>query len=67
VDSEALINEMQSAMVNLCNHDEPQVLGTTNDIIPSPPNNSLGEVLSQKCAVSIIGFRALLRLMCITF
>jgi len=44
LDSEALIKEMQKAMVNLCNHDESQVLGTTNDTIPSPPNNSWGGV-----------------------
>jgi len=44
MDSETLIKEMQSATVKLCNHSESQVLGTTNDIIPSPPNNSLGGV-----------------------
>jgi len=40
MNSEALIKVMQSAMVNLYNHDELQVLGTTNDTIPSPLNNS---------------------------
>jgi len=44
VDSEAFIKEMQSDTVSLCNHDESQVLGTTNDTMPSLPNNSLGGV-----------------------
>jgi len=54
VDSEALIKEMQSAMVNLCNHGESQVLGTTTDTIPSPPNNSLGGVLLQKSIIDVL-------------
>ena len=45
MDSEFLIKEIQSAMVNLCNHNESQILGTTNDTTPSPLNNSLGGVL----------------------
>jgi len=52
--SEALIKEMQSAMVNLCNHDESQILGTTNDIIPSPLNNILGGVLPQKSIIDVL-------------
>jgi len=47
MDSEAFIKEMQSITVSLCNHNESQVLGTTNDTIPSPPNNSLGGLLPQ--------------------
>jgi len=35
---------MQKATVNLYNHNESQVLGATNDTIPSPSNNSLGGV-----------------------
>jgi len=56
VDSEALIKEMQSATVNLCNHGELQVLGTANDIIPSPrpPNNSLGGILLQKSIIDVL-------------
>jgi len=54
VDSEALIKEMQSVTVNLCYHGESQVLGTTNDIIPSPPNNNLGGVLSQKLIIDAL-------------
>jgi len=54
VDSEALIKEMQRAMVNLCNHDESQVLGTTNDTILSPPNNRLGGLLPQKLIIDIL-------------
>ena len=45
MDSEALIKEMQRATVKSCNHDESQVLDTTNDTTPSPPNNSLGGLL----------------------
>jgi len=41
-------------MVILCNHDESQVLGTTNDTIPSPPNNGLGGLLSQKWIVDVL-------------
>jgi len=48
MDSKALIKEMQRAMVNLCNYDESQVLGTSNDIIPNTQNNSLGGLLPQK-------------------
>ena len=44
MDSEAFIKEMQSDTVSLCNHDESQDLGTTNDTMPSLPNNSLGGV-----------------------
>jgi len=54
VDSEALIKEMQNATVNLCNHSESQVLGTTNDTIPSPPDNSLGGVLLQKSIIDVL-------------
>jgi len=54
VDSEALIKEMQSAMVNLCDHGESQLLGTTNGTIPSPPNNSLGGVLAQKSIINVL-------------
>jgi len=54
VHSEALIKEMQSATVNLCNHDESQVLGATNDTIPSPLNNSLGGVLPQKSIIDVL-------------
>jgi len=54
MDSEALIREMQSTTVNLCNPSGSQVLGTTNDIIPSPPNNSLGGVLSQKSRIDVL-------------
>jgi len=54
MDSEAFIKEMQSNMVSLCNHDESQVLGTTNDIIPSPPNNGLGRVLPQKSIIDVL-------------
>jgi len=54
VDSEAFIKEMQSAMVSLCNHDESQVLGTTNDAILRPPNNSLGGVLPQKSIIDVL-------------
>jgi len=54
VDSETLIKEMQSATVNLCNHSESQVLGTTNDTMPSPPNNSLGGVLPQKSIIDVL-------------
>jgi len=42
MDSEALIKEMQRTTVNLCNDNESQVLGATNDTISNPPNNSLG-------------------------
>jgi len=41
-------------MVSLCNHDESQVLGTTNDTIPSPPNNSLGGALTQKLIINVL-------------
>jgi len=54
VDSEDFIKETQSDMVSLCNHDESQVLGTTNDTIPSPPNNSLGGVLPQKLIIDVL-------------
>jgi len=54
VDSEALIKEMQSSTVNLCNHSESQILGTTNDTIPSPPNNNLGGVLPQKSIIDVL-------------
>ena len=54
MDSEALIKEMQSTTVNLCNHDESQVLGTTDDTIPSHPNNSLGGVLPQKSIIDVL-------------
>jgi len=54
MDFEALIKEMQSAMINLCNHDESQILGTTNDIIPSPSNNSLGGLLPQKSMIDVL-------------
>jgi len=54
MDSEALIKKMQSAMVNLCNHSESQVLGTTNDNILSPPNNSPGGVLPQKSLIDVL-------------
>jgi len=54
IDSEALIKEIQSATVNLRNHGASQVLGTTNDIIPSPPNNSLGGVLLQKSIIDVL-------------
>jgi len=54
VDSEAFIKEMQSATVSLCNHDESQVLRTTNDTILSPPNNSLGGVLPQKSIIDVL-------------
>jgi len=52
--SEAFIKEIQSTMVNLCNHDESQVLGTTNDTIPSPPNNSIDKVLPQKLIIDVL-------------
>jgi len=51
VDSEALIKEMQKAMVNLYNHDESLVLCTTNDTTPSPQNNSLDGLLPQKLII----------------
>jgi len=54
MDSEALIKEMQSAMINLCNHGESQVLGTTNDTIPIPLYNSLGGVLPQKSIIGVL-------------
>jgi len=54
VDSEALIKEMQRAAVNLCNHDESQVLGGTNDTIPSHPNNTLGGLLPQKSIIDVL-------------
>ena len=50
MDSEALI-EMQRATVN---YNESQVLGTTNDTIPSPPNNSLGGLLPQKLIIDVL-------------
>ena len=45
---------MQSTMVNLCNHDESQVLSTNNDTLPSPPNNSLGGLLPQKSIIDVL-------------
>jgi len=54
VDSEAFIKETQSATVSLCNHDESQVLGVTNDTIPNPSNNSLGGVLPQKSIIDVL-------------
>jgi len=54
MDSEALIKEIQRAMVNLCNHDESQALGATNDTTPSPPNNSLGGLLPQKLIIDAL-------------
>jgi len=45
---------MQSATVNLCNHNESQILGTTNNIIPSPLNYSLGGVLPQKSIIYVL-------------
>jgi len=53
MDFEALIKEMQRVMVNLCNHDESCILGATNDTTPSPPNNSLGEILPQKLIIDV--------------
>jgi len=53
MDSEALIKEMQRAMVNLCIHDESQVLGATNDTTPSLPNNSLGRLSPQKLIIDV--------------
>jgi len=41
-------------MVNLCNHDESQVLVTTNDTIHIPPNNSIGRVLPQKSIIDVL-------------
>jgi len=52
--SGALIKEMQSATVNLCNHNKSQVLGTTNDVILNPLNNSLGGVLPQKSIIDVL-------------
>jgi len=54
VDSEDLIIEKQSAMVNLCNHSESEVLSTTNDTIPSSPNNSISGVLPQKSIIDVL-------------
>jgi len=45
---------MQRATVNLCNHDESQVLGATNDTTPSPPNKSLGELLPQESIIDVL-------------
>jgi len=45
---------MLRAMVNLRGHNESQVLGTTNDAILSPPNNSLGELLPQKLIIDVL-------------
>ena len=45
---------MQGVTVNLCNHDESQVLGATNDIITSLPNNSLDGLLQQKSIIDIL-------------
>jgi len=47
MDSEVL-KEMQRVMVNLCNYDESQVLGTTNDTTTTLQNNILGKLLPQK-------------------
>jgi len=52
--SEALIKETQSTTINLCNHNESQVLGAANDIIPSPLNNSLGGFLPQKLIMDVL-------------
>jgi len=41
-------------IVNLCNHDESQVLDATNDTTPSPPNNSLGGLLLQKLITNVL-------------
>jgi len=54
VDSEAFIKEKQSATVSLCNYDESQILGTTNDTIPSPPNYSSGRFLPQKSIIDVL-------------
>jgi len=54
VDSEAFIKETQSDTVSLCNHNESQVLSTTNDTIPSPPNNSSGEILPLKSIIDVL-------------
>jgi len=54
MDSEAFIKGTQSDTVSFYNHDESQVLGTTNDTIPSPPNNSLGGVLPQKSIINVL-------------
>jgi len=35
MNSEALIKETQTAMVNLCNYDESQVLSATNNTTPT--------------------------------
>jgi len=46
---------MQRATVNLCNHDESQILGATNYTIPSPSNNSLGGLfLPQKSIIDVL-------------
>ena len=54
MDSEAFIKEMQSTTVSLCNYNESQVSGTTNDTILSPPNNSLGGGLPQKSIIDVL-------------
>jgi len=45
---------MQGVTVNLCNHDESQVLGATNNTIPSPPNNSLYGLLPLKSIIDVL-------------
>jgi len=54
VDYEALIKEMERAIVNLCNHNESQVLSATNDAIPNPPNYSLGGLLPLKSIIDTL-------------
>jgi len=54
MDSEALIKEMQRAMVNLCNHNESRVLGATNDATFNPQNNHLGGLLPQKSIIDVL-------------
>jgi len=54
MDSEALIKEMQRAMVNLCNYDESQVLGATDDTTITLQNNNLGGLLPQKSTIDVL-------------
>jgi len=54
MDFEAFIKEMQRGTVNLCNHNELQVLGASNDTIPSLPNNSFGGLLPEKSIIDVL-------------
>jgi len=38
----------------MCNYDDSPVLGATNDPTPTPQNNSLGELLSQKSIIDVL-------------